>query len=97
MLTMRQRTTQKTTQLTVRGVDVKTLQVIRELAKRERISINKAALKLLEKGAGVSQPAPADRIGNSLDHLIGTWTEQEAKEFDEAIKWCEVIDPDHWK
>ncbi|MBS1124606.1 MAG: hypothetical protein H6Q90_6834, partial [Deltaproteobacteria bacterium] len=47
----------RVTQLTVRGVDARTLQAIRDLAKRERISINKAALRLLEKGAGVA-PRP---------------------------------------
>lgn len=87
----------RTTQLTVRGVDARTLQAIRDLAKRERISINKAALRLLEKGAGVSPRPPADLIGNSLDHLMGGWTEREAKDFMESIRSCEQIDPDMWK
>ena len=94
MLRMRQKAK---AQLTIRGVDARTLQVIRELARRERISINKAALKLLEKGAGVAPPAPADRIGNSLDHLFGTWTKKEAKEFNESMKIFENIDPDPWE
>ena len=73
------------------------MQCIRELAKRERISLNKAALRLLEKGAGLTPKPSPDRIGNSLDHLIGTWTAAEAKAFMESIKMFEQIDKDLWE
>ncbi len=85
------------TQLTVRGVDARTLQAIRDLAKREQISINKAALRLLEKGAGVAPRPRAEQINDSLDHLIGTWTEREAKAFLTSIRACEQIDADLWE
>lgn len=84
-------------QLTLRGLDRRLLQRIRELAKAERISLNKAALRLLEKGAGLTQVRGDDRIGHSLDHLIGTWTAAEAKSFEESIKSCEQIDPELWE
>ena len=61
-------------QLTVRGLDKRLLHAIRDLAKRERISLNKAALRLLERGAGVAPPTADNRIGRSLDHHFGTWT-----------------------
>lgn len=85
------------TQLTLRGLDKRLLQRIKELARQERISLNKAALRLLERGAGLSPSAPTDRIGHALDHLIGTWTPSEAKNFAEAIKGCEQIDKDLWE
>ena len=84
-------------QLTLRGLDRRLLQRIRELARQERISLNKAALRLLERGAGLAPARPDNRIGNSLDHLIGTWTAAEAKAFETAIKACEQIDEDLWK
>lgn len=86
----------RSTQLTLRGLDPRLERAIRDLAKRERISLNKAALRLLEKGAGVANE-PVDRIGHSLDHLIGTWTDQEASQFLESIESCEQIDTELWK
>lgn len=59
--------------------------------------MNKAALRLLERGAGLAPSAPSDRIGSSLDHVIGTWSQAEAKSFAEAIKGCEQLDEDLWE
>ena len=85
-------------QLTVRGFDDELADHIRRLAKRDGISLNQAALKLLRKGAGLAAPARgADTVGTSLDHLIGTWTSQEATEIDEALEELEVIDEAAWR
>ena len=72
-------------QLTVRGFDDELSRRLRRLAKRDGISLNQAALKLLRKGAGLTDIAGgADTIGNSLDHLIGTWSAEEADELRET-------------
>jgi len=83
-------------QLTVRGLDRRLERKIRDLARRERISLNKAALRLLERGAGLDTSESADRIGHSLDHLIGTWTAEEADAFLESIQSCEQVDSELW-
>ncbi|MBK7578836.1 MAG: hypothetical protein IPI67_01405 [Myxococcales bacterium] len=84
-------------QLTLRGLDPRLERAIRQLAKREKISLNKAALRLLEKGAGVGTPDTSARIGRSLDHLIGTWTEAQAEELLESIQACEQVDAELWE
>jgi hypothetical protein len=84
-------------QLTLRGIDRRVLQRIRELARQEGISLNKAAVRLLERGAGLGQSTARDRIGTSLDHLIGTWTAAEAKAFQDSIQSCEQIDEELWE
>jgi hypothetical protein len=81
--------------LTLRGLGPELQREIRALARRERISVNKAAVRLLEKAAGVSA-RPDDRIGASLDHLFGTWTRKEAESFLESIGATDRIDPDFW-
>jgi hypothetical protein len=83
-------------QFTVRGLDARVEKEIRSLAKRERISLNKAAARLLEKGAGIAEH-PDDRIGASLDHLIGTWSEKQAAEVLETISACEQVDSGFWR
>ena len=85
-------------QLTVRGFDDELSASLRRLAKSEGISLNQAALRLLRKGAGLSDGAGgADVVGSSLDHLIGTWTREEADEFDSALMEFENIDESAWK
>ena len=82
-------------QLTVRGFDDELADRMRQLAKGEGISLNQAALKLLRKGAGLTN-GTGDTVGSSLDHLIGTWTAAEADEMDSALKEFEVIDESIW-
>ena len=84
-------------QLTVRGFDDELADRMQRLAKGEGISLNQAALKLLRKGAGLTNgTGDADTVGSSLDHLIGTWTAAEADEIDSALKEFEVIDESIW-
>lgn len=85
-------------QLTVRGFDEELAETIRRVAERDNISLNKAALKLLRQGAGLSQDArESDTVGTSLDHLIGSWSREEAAEFDSALKDFETIDESIWR
>ncbi len=85
-------------QLTVRGLDDELAAAVRRLAKREGISLNQAALKLLRKGAGLTGGAGgAGTVGDSLDHLIGTWTAAEAAQMDAALRDFDAIDGPVWK
>lgn len=84
-------------QLTVRGFGDELGAAMRRLATRENISLNQAALKLLRRGAGLSEDVErAWTVGTSLDHLIGSWTAQEADEFEAALKDLETVDEDAW-
>ena len=61
-------------QLTIRGFDDELTDRIRQLARREGISLNRAVLRLLRRGAGLGErDDKPDVVGDSLDHLIGTW------------------------
>lgn len=84
-------------QLTLRGLDRRLQQEIRELARREGLSLNKAAVRLLEKGAGLRPAAQSDTIGSSLDHLIGTWSDDEAGAFLDSIESCGQVDRGLWE
>lgn len=85
-------------QLTVRGFDDELSSAIQRLAKREGISLNKAALRLLRKGAGLADGAAGrDKVGSSLDHLIRVWTPEEADELDAALKEFDKIDEELWR
>ena len=86
-------------QLTVRGFDDELSDRLRGLARREGISLNQAALRLLRKGAGLTGGGGGSRgkVGTSLDDFIGSWTAEEADAFDAAIEDFEVIDEEMWR
>ena len=85
-------------QLSVRGFDSELEKRIREIAKREGISLNRATLRLLRKGAGLENSGRSEAIvGNSLDHLIGKWSSEEEREFMRSIEPLEQIDRSFWK
>ena len=85
-------------QLTVRGFDDELSARLRRLARREGISLNQAALRLLRKGAGLADRGRGpDTVGSSLDYLFGSWTSEEADTFDAAIKDFDVIDEAMWR
>lgn len=71
---------------------------VRALARREGISLNKAALKLLRRGAGLERESkPSNVIGDALDDLIGTWSRDESRAMRRATKVFEKIDHELWK
>jgi hypothetical protein len=83
--------------LTVRGFDDQLHLRLLDLASSEGISLSQAALRLMRQGAGIGAPPGREHVvGDALDHLIGTWTEQEARELDEAMRDFELVDPDMW-
>ena len=84
-------------QLTIRGFGRELSQKIERLARREGISLNQAVLRLLRKGAGVRERRDdLNVVGNSLDHLIGTWTPEEAEIVERAVADFEEIDESMW-
>ena len=86
-----------TKQLTIR-YDEDLAREIEELARREGLSRNQAVLRLLRKGAGIAEGKEnRDVIGNSLDWFVGSWSEEQAREFDEAVADFETIDEEIWK
>ena len=85
-------------QLTIRGFDDELASRIRELAHREGISLNRAVLRLLRRGAGLGDGnRNADTVGGSLDHLIGTWTEEEAAEMGRVLEELSHVDEAKWR
>ena len=85
-------------QLSLRGFDPDLEKRIQEIAKKEWISLNRATLWLLRKGAGLEGAGNSTAIvGDSLDHLIGRWSAEEEKEFLRSIEPLEQIDRSFWK
>lgn len=85
-------------QLTVRGFDPELERQLRLEARTGGMSLNQAALRLLRRGAGLGRErAAADEVGPALDHLIGTWSEADARSLLQATAVFERVDEEFWK
>jgi hypothetical protein len=69
-------------QLSLRGFDKELARRIRELARRERVSLNKAALLFMRRGAGLV-------VSDALDGFIGRWSVADEKRLP-GIASCET-------
>ena len=85
-------------QLTIRALEDDLEVVLRRTAKEHHTSLNKAALMLMRRGAGL-EPEHADpqRVGDNLDRYLGSWTAEEAAAFDAATADLRNIDPEFWR
>jgi hypothetical protein len=87
-------------QLTVRGVDPALERKLREVARQRGTSVNQALLLLLRQAVGTAPSDVDERQAEArhtdLDHLSGTWTEVEARAFDESLAQERRIDRELW-
>ncbi len=83
--------------MTIRGFDRRLERHLRELARERGISLNRAALLVLRRGAGLEAERPrASGVGESLDRFVGCWSSEEERQLLAAIEPFEQIDPDLW-
>ena len=82
--------------LTVRNLPPEVARAIRAKAKRERLSINKAVVKLLEEATGVAKPS-GPVLHHDLDRFAGRWSQDEYDQFSESLREQRVIEPEMWK
>lgn len=91
-------TQQALNQLTVRGFDKDLQRSIREFARRHGVSLNRAAVTLMRRGAGLEEPTDAGhKVGDALDQFVGSWSDQDEREFLAEISVFEEIEPELWR
>lgn len=86
-------------QLTLRGFDDELARRLESIASGRSISLNRAALLLMRRGAGLA-PAAESRpqaIGSALDKFVGVWSEEEEREFLRSIEKVDQVDPELWE
>jgi hypothetical protein len=83
--------------ITVRNLPPRLAKAVRERARRERTSLNGAVIRLIEERLEAGHAKPAAAQHHDLDFLFGTWTKEEADEFDGALALQRAIDGELWK
>ena len=83
--------------ITLRNLPPKVARLVQQRAKQKKTSVNKTVIELLEESVGGKTKKKARVRYHDLDHLIGTWTKEEADAFDKLIAEQRTIVPDLWK
>ena len=82
--------------ITVRNLPPAVAKAVKEKARKEKLSLNKAIVRLLEEATG-TDTGKRKAVHHDLDHLAGTWSETEYQEFMAALGEQRQIDPEMWK
>ena len=86
------------TQLTIRNFPKELERRIKTLARGRGWSMNKAAVHLMKKGAGLGDESTPRGIGDGLDSFIGSWDAAESEQFDMHIEEAfESVDEELWR
>ena len=83
--------------ITLRNVPPAVARAIREKARKEQISLNRAVIKLLEEVTGLGDQPRKEILHHDLDEFFGCWSKEEAEEFNEALREQRQIEPEMWK
>ncbi len=80
--------------LTIRQIPPDLGRALEREVRRRGQSLNQTVKELLERALGL---APDGRYDNGLGRLAGTWSDEDAAEFDKATEVFERIDEEDWK
>lgn len=74
------------TQLTLRGFDPELEKRLRDMARRDGTSLNRAALQLMRRGAGLTATGqPTSPIGKALNRFAGRMSKAEANAINRTV------------
>jgi hypothetical protein len=82
--------------MTLRGIDERIAGALKERAQKEASSVNTVMLKILKESLGLEKKKRTI-LYDDLDHLAGSWSAQDAAEFEHATALFEAVDEDMWK
>ena len=82
--------------MTLRGVDDRMAKALKEKAKKDGNSVNATLIKILRESLGMEKKK-RNIVYDDLDHLAGTWTNKDYREFSKKIADFGMVDKKMWK
>lgn len=84
-------------QLTIRGVESNLYQILKMRAEQAGLSMNRFILSVLQESMGMTQINHIREIEyDDLDHLAGTWSQEEYEDFQTLFQAQRTIDSELW-
>lgn len=85
-------------QLTIRGVGAELHQAIKAAAEQRGLSINRYVLSALREAVGLGKRARYKEVSfDDVDHLAGTWTQDEFEEFERQLEAQRTVEAGLWQ
>ena len=82
--------------ITLRNLSPELVSKLQQVARSKGLSLTRAALHLLEECTGIRKARPPV-VHHDLDALAGTWSKEEARIFEKALRDQRKIDPELWR
>ena len=82
--------------ITVRDMPPALEEAVLKRAQREGMSLNRTVILMLEEASGLSEDQKP-KLNHDFDKFAGTWTAEEADDFDRRVAHFEEIDWEMWK
>lgn len=83
--------------ISVRGIEDASLRRLKQTAKRRGVSLNRLIADMLNAEGGNGPTQGPLTAFDDLDKLAGTWSKQEAREFERAVVSFGQIDEELWR
>ncbi len=83
--------------ISIQGVDEQLTALLKQQATKARTSVNQFILDALKKHVGLENEKKFSKEYDDLDHLFGSWSEEEFSEIQGTISSERRIDPELWQ
>jgi len=83
--------------VTIRGVEPEVAEKLKSTAIEQGKSINQLTLEIVKDGLGLGKGKKHLREYDDLDHLFGSWSDDEFREIHAKIAQERKTDPELWK
>ncbi|MFU8858241.1 MAG: antitoxin [Deferrisomatales bacterium] len=83
--------------LSIRGFDEDEARLLKQAARKAGKSVNNQVIEFVRQGLGLAGRPRGGPPYDDLDHLAGTWTQEEADEFAQRTAAFETVDEDLWR
>jgi hypothetical protein len=83
--------------ITIRGVAPEITEKLKLAALQQNKSINQIVLELIKENLGLKKEKQYSREYTDLDHLFGSWSDDEFKKINAKINQERQIDQELWK
>lgn len=83
--------------ITIRGIEPDVAEKLKLAASKQNKSLNQLVLEFIKKNLGIEKEKKYSREYNDLDHLFGSWDDNEFNNIQNKINQERHIDQDIWK
>ena len=83
--------------ITVRDIPRGVAEILRRRARQKGTSMSRTVIQVLEEATGAAPRKKEESRHHDLDDLAGSWSADEAAEFDAALAEQRAVDPEMWK